>query len=332
MFPGDFDGAVIGAPAWWTTHLQPWTEEVGLKNLPDSPGRISAQLFSVIEAEILRQCDAQDGVSDGIISDPDGCHFIPDTLLCTDGATANCLTPAQLDTLYTLTHDWVDTNQTFVFPGLALGADFTPLIAGNAPHPAGSSWLQNFLFNTTGPLPPFGLSTVQLADSINPGRANADDFDLSAFRARGGKIIHYHGFADPLIPTGSSVYFRRHVQRAMALAPRELDAFYRFFVVPGMGHCSGAPTAPWYFAQSALAGTDHGVPGFEDARHDVLLALTEWVEKGRAPDKIITTKFVGDDARKGVQSQRPLCPYPAQAKFSGHGKVEDAASWSCVGI
>ncbi|KZW03651.1 feruloyl esterase B precursor [Exidia glandulosa HHB12029] len=337
MFPDDFDGIVVGAPAWWTSHLQPWTVEVGLRNLPvDGPGRLNATHFTTAAKEILRQCDPQDGVKDGIISDPDGCRFIPDTLLCTGATSTNCLTGPQLDTLFELTHDWVDVNQTFVFPHLALGADLSALTSGTAAHPAGTGWVVNFLLNDTefDFNTEFDFSTVQLADAINPGRANADDFDMSAFERRGGKIIHYHGYADQLIPTGSSIYFRQHVQRAMAPAGTALDDFYRFFLIPGMGHCAGSTTAPWYIAGGSqlIQGADHGVPGFEDPAHDAILAIMAWVEHGKAPSTIIATKFVNDSAPLGVERQRPLCPYPSEAKFTGKGDVDAAESWVCVSV
>lgn len=83
LYPEDFDGVLAGAPAWWTTHLQTWTLKVGLYNLPvDAPHHIPDPLFSVIAAEVLKQCDPQDGLTDSIVSDPDGCNFYPEALLC----------------------------------------------------------------------------------------------------------------------------------------------------------------------------------------------------------------------------------------------------------
>ncbi len=128
MFPNDFDGVLARAPAWWTTHLQTWTIKAGLYNLPISADHhISPALFTVIGAEVLKQCDAQDGVKDGIVSDPRRCDFFPEALLCgpgiQNGTEAGCLTPFQVSTLYKIYNDYVGVNQTFVFPHLELGSE-----------------------------------------------------------------------------------------------------------------------------------------------------------------------------------------------------------------
>ena len=107
MFPEDFDGVIAGAPAWWISHLSTYSIWIdsGL-NLPNaSPAHIPEALFPVIVAEILRQCDAQDGVEDGLILNPYTCSFYPEALLCntqqpTGNQSASCLTPAQLSTIY----------------------------------------------------------------------------------------------------------------------------------------------------------------------------------------------------------------------------------------
>lgn len=95
MFPDDFDGLLIGAPAWWHSHLQTWSIKVGLYNQPvTAPTYISPSLFPVIGAEVIRQCDGADGLVDGIVSDPRSCDFYAEALLCTP-STINqsaCLT------------------------------------------------------------------------------------------------------------------------------------------------------------------------------------------------------------------------------------------------
>lgn len=101
-------------------------------------------------------------------------------------------------------------------------------------------------------------------------------------------------------------------------------------------HCTGTPTdmnAPWYFAGGNQAGSLstslHSVPGFSDARHDVLLAMMAWVENGTAPTEIIATKWKNDTLQDGVLRQRPLCMFPKQAVYNGTGDVNSASSWSC---
>jgi feruloyl esterase len=345
MYPEDFDGVIAAAPAWWTTHLQTWTLEVGLWNLPvDGPNHIPGSLFPAISDEVLRQCDPQDGLLDGIISDPFRCDFFPETLLC--GPTSNtssCLTAPQLKTLYKIYSDWRDVNSTFVFPHYPLGSEvqYTALLDTDTglPSPLGTSWLSNFLLNLTTPLDwstTFSYSTVQLADKINPGGANADDFDLSPFAARGGKLIHYHGLADGLIPASSSTHFYKQVLATLIPKGVSVSDFYKLYLIPGMQHCGGSVgDAPWYInggGQGFMLGpTVHGVPGFGDKRHDVLMALMEWVERGVAPGEIVATKFAGDRVEDGVRRQRVVCPYPGQAMYVG-GDQDEARSWECKGV
>ncbi|MCJ1259036.1 hypothetical protein MMC24_006871 [Lignoscripta atroalba] len=338
LFPDDFDGVIAGAPAWWTTHLQTWTVKLGSYNLPvNSSYHIPTSLFPIISAEVFRQCDGTDGLVDGIITNPRTCDFYYEALLCNSANTTNCLTAPQLDTLYNIYHDYVDVNQTFVFPHLELGseAQWPILLGGSVPNALGTQYVQYFLLNdTTWMWQDFDYSIVQLADQIDPGDSNADDFNLTAFQAHGGKLLQYHGLSDALIAPGSSVYFYTHVLRTLVPAGIELDSWYRFFQVPGMQHCAGSVNnAPWYFAGANQAGGlgsgVHSVPGFEDARHDILLALMAWVEEGVAVDQIIATKYVNDTVSLGVDRQRPICPYPTQAMYMG-GNVDDPASFSCA--
>lgn len=243
LHPETFDGVVAGAPAWWTDHLQPWTVKVSSYNLPVTAAyHIPPSLFPIIEAEVLRQCDPQDGLVDTIISDPDACDFLPETLLCGPGVTnqtaAKCLTSPQISTLYNIWQDYVDVNQTFVFPAISKGAEslWPVLLGGSEPASLGVQYPQYFLgLGANWTYHDFDYATVQLADKLDPGNATAGDFDLEPFMKRGGKLLHYHGYADALIATHSSLYYYRHVLRT--LVPRGIDVsdFYRFFLVPGMG-------------------------------------------------------------------------------------------------
>lgn len=244
LYPDDFHGVVAGAPAWWTSHLQPWTNKVGSYNLPNnSAHHIPPALFTAIGEEVIGQCDGADGVVDSIISAPHQCDFQPERLLCaanvTNQTAAGCLTNVQIDTLYKIYNDYVDVNQTFVFPHLNLGSEGQwPVLLGgttNLPHPLGYQYVQYFLNKGADwNYEDFDYSIVELADRLDPGNATADVFDLSPFMNTGGKLLMYHGMADALIPTDSSTYFYRHVLRAMAPKGVDLDDFYRFFYVPGM--------------------------------------------------------------------------------------------------
>lgn len=341
-YPEDFDGIVAGAPAWWTSHLQPWTVRIALYNLPTTADyHIPAALFAVLNAEVIKQCDPQDGVVDNIVSDPRGCNFQPSTLLC--GANSNatsCFTGPQLDTVYNLFSDYVGKNNKIIFPSFYLSSEGQPfLVAGNAPNSLGTQYVQYFLgkganWNFTD----YNDDIITLSDSINPGNATVG-FDLSRFHAKGGKVLSYHGMSDPLIPTGSLPYYYDHLTRALKPKGIDVDEFFKYFLVPGMGHCSGTTAsmkAPWYFAganQQPVLGPDvYSVPGFEDKEHDVLKAIMAWVEEGEAPEYIIGTKYVNETSHDQVMRQRPICIYPKQAKYTGEGDVNDAANWECKSL
>lgn len=144
----------------------------------------------------------------------------------------------------------------------------------------------------------------------------------------------FHGMADGLIATRSSNVFYSRVAEALGGFDK-LDSWFRLFLVPGMQHVAlTAVDAPWYFAQpngAAKVGTDvFSTPGFEDAQHDALMALMNWVEKGEAPDSIIATTWNNStDPSSGVLRQRPLCPWPQRAIYDGSGDVDNAESWKC---
>lgn len=333
MYPEDFDGVLAGAPAWWTSHLQTWTVKVGLTN-QNGTGHIPTSLFPIINNEAFNQCDGADGLLDGIITDPQTCDFHPETLLCTSSNQTNCLTSAQLQTLYKLYAVYFDTNQSFVLPSFEVGSEtqWPVLLGQQTPNALGTGYVQNFLLNDPSwDWRNFDYAIVQLADQINPGNATAANFDLRPFHAHGGKLLTYHGYADGLIPSQSTPYYYNHVRGTLsdyaaagdlgAANALPLDDWYRLFMVPGMQHCTtGVNGAPWYFAganQARSLGTGvHSVPGFSDAQHDILLALMAWVENGTAPDAIVATSWVNDTVALGLNRQRPLCVYPKSSRYT----------------
>ncbi|KAL8406314.1 hypothetical protein RB596_004963 [Gaeumannomyces avenae] len=337
LYPDTFDGILAGAPAWWTSHLQTWTLRQGALNLPaDAPSHIPPQLFPVLAAEVRRQCDGADGVGDGIISQPDKCKLDLSTIRCpSDAAGSDCLTAAQIETASKSHADYV-IDGTYAFSGLELGSEdiWAFLMGGSSPSTYGTQYVQYMLLNNPSwDWRDYNDTIVALADARNPGRATADGFDMSAYKKQGGKVIMYHGMSDALIATGSSTHFYKTVGAATPGSERFAD-WFRFFLVPGMGHCSGTSVdAPWYIGgasqQGSLSADVTQVPTLETG-HDALLALMTWVERGTAPDKIVATSF-GNSRAPNLQAsrQRPLCPYPAVAAYDGRGDVNSAESWTC---
>jgi feruloyl esterase len=150
--------------------------------------------------------------------------------------------------------------------------------------------------------------TATALDSTNP--------DLSRLRARGGKLIMYHGWDDPAISPWNSIAYYQSVQKAAG--EKETDGFMRLYMVPGMEHCAGGP-GPAAFGQLGIATSG-------DPKYGVFDALVDWVEKDVPSEKIIATKFSADSK---VLMTRPLCPYPQLAKYKGTGDTNDAASFVC---
>ncbi|KLU85094.1 feruloyl esterase B [Magnaporthiopsis poae ATCC 64411] len=296
-------------------------------------------LFSTLAAEVLRQCDGADGVNDGIVSQPEKCNLDLSTIRCSgDVAGSKCLTSAQIETAKKAHADYV-IDGVYAFSGVELGSEdgWAFLMGGSSPSTYGTQYVQYMLLDDPSwDWRDYNDSIVALADARNPGRATADDFDMSAFRKTGGKILMYHGMTDALIPTGSSTHFYKTVGAATTpgTGTEQFADWFRFFLVPGMGHCSGTSVdAPWYFGgasqQGSLSADMTQIPTLE-AGHDALLALMSWVEQGAAPDKIVATSFGSTRAPNlRASRQRPLCPYPAVAEYDGRGDVNSAESWFC---
>jgi feruloyl esterase len=136
------------------------------------------------------------------------------------------------------------------------------------------------------------------------GILNAENANLKAFADRGGKLIQYHGWADPQITPDSSVRYYKKVLDTMG-GTEKVQSFYRLFMVPGMAHCGGGD----------------GTSDF-----DMLAALEQWKEQGRVPAEVPASRV-----RDGkVDRTRPLCPYPQVAKYKGTGSTDDAANFVCA--
>ena len=145
------------------------------------------------------------------------------------------------------------------------------------------------------------------------------------FAAHGGKLILYSGWGDALIQPGNAINYYENVAKAQ---PETIEKFVRFYLAPGMGHCSGGP-GPNAFGGTRYLNIGQPNPPTLDQEHDLISAVVAWVEKDHAPGAIIATKFKEDDTAKGFGMQRPLCPYPSIATYSGAGDTNDALNFSC---
>lgn len=318
-FPADFDGVISGAPVYdWTRALS-----AAIKNaqaaFPD-PASISAPLVTpdnlkLVQRAVLDACDARDGVADGLIDDPRACHFDLKSVKRCDGAAApDCLTDAQREAIGKVYSPFRDASGAVVYEGQPVGGEGEPgswdtWVTGVNPRTAGApnlAWgfgtqfFRNFVFAD----PDWSYRGYDIASSWRRDTRlvatfmDADNPDLSAFRAHGGKLLLWHGWADPALNPLATI---RYYESVIAKDP-SATGDVRLFMLPGVLHCAGGP------------GPD---------QFDRLTAMTEWVEKGQAPSQLIATK------RGPAPRTRPLCMYPQAAIYKGSGSTDDAANFSC---
>lgn len=323
-FPADYDGILAGAPANDWTHLVAAGVSESQVMLGDPAGYISSLKLPAITGAVLAQCDAQDGVKDGVLNDPRACRFEPETLLCKGADALTCLTVPQVRTLKTLYHGGVDDEGRLIFPGLMPGdeADLWKSWVIND-GPGVSLYTQNYFRYMVFDDPKWDALTadpdkaLQRADAKTAEALDATDPDLSRFAERGGKLILYHGWNDPAISPLNTIRYYGEMQQKMGAA--KTADFVRLYMVPGMGHCAGGP--------GASAFGQFGQPTAKGPKYGVFDALESWEEHEAAPEAVIATKY--DKAGKVVMT-RPLCPYPQVAKYRGTGDSSDAASFACV--
>jgi hypothetical protein len=332
-YPGDYDGILAGAPANYWTHLV----SAGVWNMQatesDLAGYIPAAKIPALSAAVQSACDAQDGLKDGLVSDPPACKFDPAVLLCKEADANTCLTAPQVAALKKIYSGPHDSKGHALFPGFSPGGEegqggWATWLSGTAPGTSlqmqfGRGFFANMVFND----PAWDFKTlnfdtgVKLADDKLAATLNATDPSLKTFERRGGKLILYHGWSDIAIPPANTVDYYQSVLASMGA--KDAARFIRLFMAPGMQHCLGGP-GPNSFNQ-------FGTRPKGDAQHDALTALEEWVEKGAAPEKIIATKYSNDlNPAASPQMTRPLCPFPQIAKYKGSGDANDAANFVCA--
>jgi Tannase and feruloyl esterase len=331
-FPGDYDGIIAGAPANYWTHLVTSAIWQMQATLMDSASYIPAAKLPAIAKAVDAACDAQDGTADGIVDDPRKCHFDPSAMLCKADDTNECLSAAQATALKKIYAGPSDANGKQIYPGLLPGAEggqggWGLWITGSEPGKSlmqmfGTGFYSDMVFEK----PDWNFRDANVGEIVKAADAklaktlNATDPNLSAFKARGGKLILYHGWNDPAISAINTVNYYQSVVDVMG--QDGFDSFARVYMAPGMQHC-GDGVGPDSF------GENGPWPNVNDPHQSLQLSLEQWVEKGTAPKEIVATKFSGPLSSGNVEMTRPLCAYPKFAKYKGSGDENDASNFVC---
>jgi len=332
-FPEDYDGIVAGAPAndWVPLVATAVWDEQALAATPESA--IPPAKLPAITRAVLSACHGPDGY----VEDPMSCRFDPGALECKSGDADTCLTAPQVATLRRIYGGPHDPAGAPVFPGFTPGSEAGPVawplwITGAGGNGQGSLQLafgRGFFGDFVFAKSDWDYRTMNfgpdlaLADKRTGLAVNATSTDLSRFRARGGRLIQYHGWDDPAIPPMSSVMYYGAVAKRFG-GVQETQAFYRLFMAPGMQHCGRGP------GPNAVGGV-FGLPApAHDARQDVVAALAHWVEDKVPPEQIVATLYHDNDPSKGIAAQRPWCAFPSAARYAGQGDRSKADSFACV--
>jgi hypothetical protein len=310
----ELDGILANAPAiYWTRFqtAQMWGQIV-MKDLvggPIAPAKLAQATASAVAA-----CDANDGVTDGVIDDPRTCEFSAQSNVCgAPGApAANCLTPAEAEAIDLIWDGPRNRAGKRIWFGLDRG---TNLVALNGAQPFFLGTTQ-FHWNMHDPL--FDWTTVTIDTYANIAQAGSrniadvtDTFgNLDTFRRSGGKLLTFVGMNDQLImPQGVLHYYRQMAQRYGGRHDDDfsrVQKFYRLFRAPGVAHCGG---------------------GVGPQPQGLFEALVDWVENGDAPETITAAVTTNGT----VTRTRPLCPYPQTALYNDSGSTDDAANFHCGG-
>jgi feruloyl esterase len=319
-FPNDFDGIIAGASANPRTYLNSWQLSIAQAMLKDPASFIPPGKYPMIHRAVIAACDALDGVKDGLIGDPTRCHFDPKTLECPaasagQGSSAgsgssddSCLTSAQVAAARTVMSPARDPRSGVeIFPGLEAGTElaWAGLVGGPEPVATALDQFKYVVFKD----PNWDWRTFELtrdlarANQVDNGTINAVNSDLSLFAEHGGKLLMYHGWSDGSVAPRASVNYYSSVLKKFGGADKT-SSWVRLFMAPGMGHCGG---------------------GEGPNTFDMVAALEQWVEQGKAPDRIIASHATNG----AVDRTRPLCPYPQVATYNGTGSIDEAASFVC---
>ena len=308
-YPEDYDGVIAGAPVY-----TPVTYSNAMLRVQMFHARAGSNLapehVPLIREAVLAACDANDGLADGILTDPRTCTWDPAELQCAaDAPSASCLSPAQVETVRSAYRGVRMRDGRFAAMPLMRGgeSDWVARMVGTPQQPRGVNALLGapFMAYIAVGDPSYDFMTYEpnrdwgvLDGGIAAAEVHQQNPNIAPFVQRGGKLLLWHGFNDPGPSPLSTIDYYEAVLRAVPAASEHV----RLFLAPGVLHCGGG------------AGPD---------RFDALAALENWVERGVAPASMIATK-------QDSPASRPLCPYPQLPRYTGAGDPNDAASFVCA--
>jgi pimeloyl-ACP methyl ester carboxylesterase len=322
-YPADFDGIVAMAPAF--NFLELSTAFVRNLQAQYPTGDFGAPVVTpavlrLLATKVIESCDAIDGVRDGVLENPEACAFKLASLpaCANDVVTDGCVTRAQRAALKAFTTPL--TAGTVRYPGWPFGdeadpqgwaawitgpvAEMVQMTGGTAATLQGAFVTQFFKYfvysDSAWSYVGYDLTRAGRDGAKADAVISATNPDLSAFRARGGKLLLVHGWSDPALSARATIEYFKAVQRRTPQA----SSFTRLFLMPGVLHCGG-------------------VSGCDDVDWAVL--IRRWVDGGDAPSRIIARKLNGTQ----VVRTHPLCAYPMTARYNGTGSTDDAAAFTC---
>jgi hypothetical protein len=317
-FPTDFDGIVAGSPMLYFTGSM-LARAYWLHALAASP--IPPMKLPLLAETVYNKCDAEDGLKDGLISDPLHCDFraSKDLPRCAEGSdSASCFQETEIAAIELVYAD-VMSQGNRMFPGWPVGAEAVVngqsgwmgqvVNAANGRPGAWRSYADGFLGYIAFPekdpattLAGFDINRDAQRTAEASSIVDAIDPDLSAFREHNGKLLMYFGWADPQLNPRMGVEYYQKVMEQMGPSTNE---FARLFMVPGMFHCGG---------------------GIGTSTFDAMTPLIRWVESDEAPKELDASRVVEGK----VVRTRPVCAYPEVARYKGSGSIDEAANFSCT--
>lgn len=313
FYPQDYDAIIAGSPAsnWQALMAQ----SIEIKNNLGPMG-LSLGKLALLKEAAIKACDALDGVSDRVISDPTQCSFDPGSLKCKDGITDQCLSDNEISAAKDIYDGLKDSRGEIMHPGMGTGGELQWAAYASPGFSIGEDFFRYVVIKDKNWDPTtFDVDKdLAHAEQLDNGAIKAMDPDLSPFIKRGGKLILYHGTVDGLITHGNTVnYFNSVVNK---LGKNTVDDHVKFYLIPGMGHCSGGEGA-------------YSV--------DWLTALEQWDETGKVPSiegkHLAGPSFGAAPPARNVKNEeftRPICPYPQRAVYKGQGDNTLAENFECA--